>query len=200
VHRPLNPLGFAVGQLAVFQGTSDWRVGVCKELSNFVEASCHCSRVEKQSYFPRRRYAHTPTRRYASLRSGVVRPETFLLQFFFLNSTHDHKRLRARAAVQRRSRGSATLPRHTRWKASITSNAGRAGAQPWPTGFTVSRESSGLGSRSRSMTTIVALATARRFVCISGLRLSVKLRENAQSGGPGYCSLFSRQLLAPASI
>jgi hypothetical protein len=80
VHRPLNPLGFAVGQLAVFQGTSDWRVGVCKELSNFVEASCHCSRVEKQSYFPD---ADTPIRRYASLRSGVVRPETFLLQFFF---------------------------------------------------------------------------------------------------------------------
>src|SRR5271165_4434233 len=31
-----------------------------------------------------------------------------------------------------------------------------------------------------------------RSVCISGLRLSVKLRENAKNGGPGYCSLFSR--------
>src|SRR5271165_5684125 len=120
--------------------------------------------------------------------------------FVFERSTHDHKGLRARAAVQRRSRGSATLPRHTRWKVSITSNGGRAGSAAVADRFYHKRESSGLGSRSRSMTTIVDLATAGRSVCISGLRLSVKLRENAQSGGPGYGSLFSRLLLAPASI
>jgi len=43
-------------------------------------------------------------------------------------------------------------------------------------------------------------ATAERSVCISGLRLSVKLRESAQSGGRGCCSLFSRALSAPVSI
>src|ERR1700692_3245338 len=38
------------------------RVGVCKASSTPSRPPDHYSRVEKQSYFPRRRYADTPTR------------------------------------------------------------------------------------------------------------------------------------------
>src|SRR5271166_5456865 len=41
------------------------RVGVCKASSTLSRPPDHYSRVEKQSYFPRRRYANTPTRRHA---------------------------------------------------------------------------------------------------------------------------------------
>src|SRR5580704_16156364 len=43
-------------------------VSVCRRLQsiiNSVETSWYYSRAEKQSYFPRRRYANTPTRRHA---------------------------------------------------------------------------------------------------------------------------------------
>src|SRR5271165_1848228 len=42
------------------------RVGVCKASSTSLRPPGHYSRAEKHSYFPRRRYAHTPNRRHAS--------------------------------------------------------------------------------------------------------------------------------------
>jgi hypothetical protein len=150
--------------------------GCCKQVLAVALASC-----------PRNNNGRDALLRDPAL---YVRKPSFAV--LFLNSTRDHKGHRARAAVQRRSRGSANLPRHTHWKVfhHVQRRARRSAAVA--NRFYRKRESSGLGSRSRSMTTIVALATAVRSVCISGLRLSVKLRENAQSGGPGYCSLFSR--------
>ena len=46
------------------------RVGVCKASSTPSRAHDHYSGVEKQSYFPRRRYANTPTCRHASPAGG----------------------------------------------------------------------------------------------------------------------------------
>jgi hypothetical protein len=48
-------------------------VSVCRRLQsiiNSVETSWYYSRAEKQSYFPGRRYANTPTRRHASPAGG----------------------------------------------------------------------------------------------------------------------------------
>src|SRR5271165_692723 len=50
------------------------RVGVCKASSIPSRPPDHYSRVEKQSYFPGRPYAKTPTRRHASLRRDPIGP------------------------------------------------------------------------------------------------------------------------------
>ena len=52
--------------LKVVPGETYRRFDVCKTSSTSSRPPGHYSRVEKQSYFPKRRYADTPTRRHAS--------------------------------------------------------------------------------------------------------------------------------------
>src|SRR5580700_3166180 len=57
------------------------RLGVCKASSIPSRPHGHYSRVEKQSYFPRRRYANTPTRRHASPADGPFCSQEYTCYF-----------------------------------------------------------------------------------------------------------------------
>jgi hypothetical protein len=60
-----------MGRLRKRIGVSECRrVGVCKASSTSSRPPGHCSHVEKQSCFSKRRYANTPTRRHASPAGG----------------------------------------------------------------------------------------------------------------------------------
>ena len=57
------------------------RVGVCKASSTPSRPLDHYNGVEKQSHFRKRRYANTPTRRYASPRTFGL---TLQLKLWFI--------------------------------------------------------------------------------------------------------------------
>jgi hypothetical protein len=57
------------------------RVGVCKASSTPSRPPDHYSGVQKQSYFPRRRYANTPTRFPSSPKTKETRSFVFVIGF-----------------------------------------------------------------------------------------------------------------------
>jgi hypothetical protein len=57
------------------------RVGVCKASSTPSRPPDHYSGVQKQSYFPRRRYANTPTRFPSSPKTKETRSFVFVIDF-----------------------------------------------------------------------------------------------------------------------